>query len=155
MGMKRELTTAEVGYLAGLVDGEGCISILRMQMKRGKRTYLHFALQIRIANTQIRLVEWIRDRVGGKLYAQTYVTRIRGNRKQAWHWHLGGYEASAFLRLVRPYLVIKGDQVDLALEFLGLGRGFAPAVRAEMRDRMRELNLKGIGYSTASGPASV
>ena len=155
MILKRELTHTEVAYLAGILDGEGCISILKMRMKRPYGVYWHYALQLRIGNTYLPLLEWICERVGGKIYAQTYVTNWRGNRKQAYHWHMQGRQAANFLALVRPYLIVKSEQADLAMEFIALGRETAPAARAEMRERMRTLNVRGIGYSTASGPASV
>lgn len=153
MGMKRELTQTEVAYLAGILDGEGSISILKMRMKRKSATYWHYALQIRIASTHLPLIEWICDLVGGRIYEQTYVTRVQGNRKRAQHWHIGGRaDVAAFLRLVRPYLIVKAEQADLALEFSGLGREFVPSVRAGLRERMRGLNLKGIGLFNGEQP---
>lgn len=153
--MPRELTQAEVGYLAGMLDGEGSISVLRMAMRRTSGTYTHYAIQVRIANTSRRVIDWISERVGGRIYEQTFITRSRGNRKRAFHWHIGGHGARVFLELVRPYLVIKTRQVEIALAFLALGRSFVPAARAELYEQMRALNRKGIGNETAAGAASV
>lgn len=151
--MKRELTVAEVAYLAAMVDGEGAISILRMRMKRPSGVYLHYAVQVRIANTAAVLHDWIQERCGGAVYDHS--ASPLGNRKPGYSWHLGGHAARAFLELVRPYLVIKGRQADLALKFLKFGREFVPHLRAELYAEMRQLNQRGVSNTTADGSVPV
>ena len=146
----KELTQAEVGYLAGLLDGEGCISVLRVRSRRERlkgRVVTHYAIQIRIGNTFPRLLDWIAEKVGGRVYAIRW--KARGNRKPCWHWYIGGKAAKPFLELVRPYLIVKAKQADVAMRFLALGRDFDPSARADLYEQMRGLNFRGLGEGTA------
>ena len=151
--MTRELTQTEVAYLAGIFDGEGCISIMRRHCYRPRlgRVVKDYSIHVRVGNTSAQLLDWIAERVGGAIYSQ----KVVGNRQKAWHWHLGKRDAAEYLRLIRPYVIVKTRQIDLALKFIGLGRDIVPTVRAEMYEQMRELNSRGAGKGTAEGAASV
>lgn len=103
------------GYLAGIVDGEGYIGIHRSWGK-GSRSFA-YSIRVIIANTDARLIEWIQRAI------QTDVKGIqmRGGPQGRWKPRLSiqltGANAEALIRAVRPYLVIKGEQADIALRF--------------------------------------
>jgi len=50
----------ELSYFAGLMDGEGCFNI---NFNKKRNTY---QARLTMSNTDTNLVEWCRDRVGGK-----------------------------------------------------------------------------------------
>jgi hypothetical protein len=57
-----QLTTESAAYIAGLVDGEGTITLSRLHANENRR------LVVSIANTEIQLLEFVRDNVkGGKI----------------------------------------------------------------------------------------
>lgn len=142
----------ERSYLAGLLDGEGNISI---EVSRGHR----HALVIGIANTSLVLMEWLTTH-GGVAYSQgRKSTRPNGvHWKPCFTWKLCGKNAEAFLRCVEPYLVIKSAQARTALEFRALGSHSRSGDKAtareryrslseqreELRQRMRSLNQRGV-----------
>ncbi len=58
----------DLAYIAGLVDGEGCIMItkenrLYTEAKHGYR----FWLQVKITNTNKAVLEWVKDLFGGSV----------------------------------------------------------------------------------------
>lgn len=155
--MKRELSQTEVAYIAGLLDGEGTVAIFRQrtQNRRGG-IWIGYSVHVNIANTNTEMLDWVAQRVGGKVYQRAKENYQNRPWKAVWYWHLYGHNATSFLRLVQPYVIAKRQQVALALEFLALGRNHAaPVVRADLWERMRTLNVRGTGNETADGPATV
>lgn len=102
-----------LAYTAGIIDGEGCISIYRCRERRVTRGY-YCRLVIRLFNTSHWLINWLKMQYGG------YVTRKKqpSNRwKEQWAWQLYGGDAASFLQLVLPYLAAKRPQAEIAIEF--------------------------------------
>ena len=99
-------TNTEKAYLAGVVDGEG--SICLALKKAGN---LSFRLQI--ANTDLRLMDWLTTYVGGHSYRveRKYASR----HKPCYQWMVSGDEASAILVAILPYLHLKAEQAGLAI----------------------------------------
>ena len=69
---------------------------------------------------------------GGNVYPNDRGSTFRHNRMM-WQWSRSGHAARAMLEAIRPYLVCKGDQVDVLLTY----RPGRPGVRltAETRDQ--------------------
>ena len=96
-------------YVAGIWDGEGTVSIGRVA---SSQNYSH-SLMVQISNTNEDLINLLLERIGGK--AQ------RRERQENWRtcyaWQIYADNAEAFLRAVQPYVVIKKEQVEVALKF--------------------------------------
>lgn len=99
------LTDAQLGYLAGLFDGEGTVGYYK------KTT--HWSANLAIYNTDARVMQWILQHAGcGRVYLNG------GSKHKGWQWQLNNQaDITTFLRVIRPHLVIKGEQVDLLLTF--------------------------------------
>lgn len=97
------LTETEKAYLAGLFDGEGTIGYY-CKLKVGYHT-----ASLAIYNTDARVMTWIKERIDfGGIYLN------KGGKHKAWQWQLNSKaQIQEFLTAIRPYLVIKADQVDL------------------------------------------
>lgn len=100
----RDLTALELSYLAGIIDGEGCVTL-------GKRYNRYTLTVLFVANTDRRLIEWLAG-IHGR---PSQVKEQKGNRKPCWRWQMTGRAAEAILRQVRPYLKLKGEQADIVL----------------------------------------
>lgn len=105
------LTEAELGYLAGLVDGEGCINIAKTQGR-------YYVLQIVIAQSNEYLLDYWQKKTGlGTIHHMK--RRANGvNDSEKWHWHLSTGNAQKMLDVITPYLVLKQEEAMIALEFL-------------------------------------
>lgn len=97
-----------VAYLAGLIDGEGTVSLRR---KIGN----HFNIEVYITSSNKPMLEWVQRIFGGKIY--TYLRKNDNVRLPQHKWHVHSRDAEALLRLVQPYLIIKGLHAELALRF--------------------------------------
>lgn len=102
---------ADLAYAAGFIDGEGCITILAQHKQRMRnRSY-----SLRIQITQVDPAPLIRLQAlfGGKLRARS---RPKAQRTQ-YDLVLNDKQAVKVLQLIRPYLIVKAEQADIALEF--------------------------------------
>jgi len=95
-----ELTDTEAAYFAGIVDGEGSISI------RGDRF-----VRLTIGNTSEPLIAWL-SRFGGTLAT----TKPIPNRKQCYRWQIGNRaDVHLVLSRIEPFMLVKRDQAQRAL----------------------------------------
>jgi len=117
-----ELTEAEKGYLAGMMDADGCISIASGTHTKG---YPIHSLRSIITSSDKSYLEYWRDKLDmGAVHKQTG-RPIRGsNRRRVWYsWQLGPNDTVALLRLIGDHLILKRDQAKVALAFMELPSG--------------------------------
>ena len=98
-----------IQYIAGLFDGEGCITIA--QTGRGFRAH-QVRCTIGIAHEGI--IKAIVKMYGG--YIKERKPKQDGYHT-LWYWEVNSDSAIRFIRSVLPYLVVKRSQADMALEF--------------------------------------
>lgn len=107
-----------VSYIAGLFDGEGCISSSCQWIKGKYEKYPRISIQITITNQDRGCLDFVCEEFGG-------VVRLKEKKlNNCFAWVLiGKRPMQAFLRAVSPYLIVKLEQAKLALEFIGTLRG--------------------------------
>lgn len=110
-----ELNSNVAAYTAGIIDGEGCISVRK---DRG--------LLIQVANTDLDLLVWIRDHWGGRLYAVGYVRKPRPRCKPLFLWNMYGKDAIWILEILLPFLIVKKAQALVALKLKNVMGKFDP-----------------------------
>lgn len=107
------LSVAELAYAAGVVDGEGCITIrLSSRVKAGRPSMVH-ALALAVSSIDKPLTDWLCERFGGYCSTRTPKRAL----KEVHTWRCESKTAANVLRVIRPYLLIKAAQADIALEF--------------------------------------
>ena len=134
-------------YVAGLVDGEGCI---HLDTPRG--TY-RARLSIGMTQPAYGLLRELQEIWGGTMYQQRMAT---DRWAAAWTWHLTGEKAERLILAIRPFLRLKGQQADLAVRVEEIRRSlplrpngqkaWTPEGRAAceaLKQQMHALNSKG------------
>lgn len=107
-----ELTEADLGYLAGLIDGEGCINIA---CTRGR----YYILQVVTVQTNEYLLDHWHKKTGlGSLHRMKAAKKSNPRRSEVWHWHCSAGNAEKLLHLVESKLVLKREEARIALEFM-------------------------------------
>jgi len=117
-----------LAYLAGLFDGEGCVTFAP-NYARAPGTG---SLRAGVVNTDLDLLTPFRTAFGGRIVR---LGRSRAHWRAAFQWYACGDTASNALVALRPFLVAKGPQVDLALQI----RETSPGQRAPMIVRLGAL----------------
>lgn len=114
---RKDLTLA---WLAGLIDGDGCISIARMvNNRRTKQTY-HLQVYTTITTTCTLTMEHLRKvyttfdipyhislRDNGKEHKPVYIVRVHGMKR-----------SKRLIPLIMPYLITKHREAELVMEFI-------------------------------------
>jgi len=134
--MTGEEAIAIRAYMAGIIDGEGCLTA-SMAMKGDKIT--NFIVALQISNTSEELIDWIKDNFNGAKVrlGHNHIASIR-NRK-CWQLWFQGDSLQDVLELTLPYLVIKQRQAEIVLELLDLRVGKGQRIPPENRSKRIQL----------------
>lgn len=100
-------------YAAGLFDGEGYVRVAIWNKPNSNHT--RYQVIAGIGVTYRPVVEALRDAYGGSLNENRHDRRNPNNRIQ-FTWHIASQTAARFFRIILPHLIIKRDQVELALQ---------------------------------------
>lgn len=103
-----------IPYLAGLIDGEGCVSVDRTSGRRNRPGFYYWA-QVRVAMTDKRPLYLLGSLYGGSISS---TDRSAHGHKRLYTWTLGGGKVTPLLKDIEPYCIVKKAQVAMALEFL-------------------------------------
>ncbi len=99
-------------YFAGLFDGEGSIRITRLKLP-GK-DHVRYALYGAIGMCHRPIIEAVHREYGGHIYCiQPKMKNSRTHFDVRW----GSQMAATMLRRIQPYVIVKKEEVDLALKF--------------------------------------
>src|ERR1700690_1309405 len=105
------------GYLAGIVDGEGCISIYiskRWDKRQNKHVYRP-VLEISVYQADKRLIDWLMFHYGGAQYEHT----MKNSSRPGFQWTAPrGKAREPFILEMLPHLLLKKEQALLALEYI-------------------------------------
>lgn len=144
-------------YAAGLIDGEGCISIAHADDR-----VFYPRLDIGMSAKGLPVLQRMLEIYGGSIQR----TRAKSARwEEAQAWRLFGKPLKAMLRRVEPYLVLKREQARIALRLIEMterlprtpnGRGGIWSEEASEQGRMAraavmDLNRKGPAHDQEAG----
>lgn len=146
--VKRVLTIAEAAYLAGLVDGEGTLSVWK-ERRPANITGFRYKVTFTIAQANQKFLEEI-GRMGGNGSVRL-CTRNRPERghKPVYTVRFYSHQTRWLLPQLLPYLRIKRRQAELVLKFLGTTDRsrrdrLAHGERADLYDECHALNKRGL-----------
>ena len=120
-------------YLAGLIDGEGCIDV-----QIGSGVYIRPRLRIAMTEPGLEVLKMCQNSYGGYLLKSK--PPKNNNWTQAYSWELSGYkQACPVLRNVTKSLFIKKEQARLCLwmETNIKGQQVSTQVRDVIREELR------------------
>jgi len=114
----------ELAYIAGILDGEGCIRSQKY-IQREKET---FGLSVCIVNSNLEMLLYVQNSLEmGKIRKKK---RLPGHNFQVYEWYCSQGEIVSFLEAVLPYLHVKDRQAKLAIQFRSRaerGLGYIPS----------------------------
>ncbi len=97
-------------YLAGMVDADGCVSIIKEVSKVSNPIY---TVRLTVSNNCLSLVDDLKSQFGG------FVGRVDKNNR-CWRWILSGTYTKLILSSMYDELRIKGEQALVCLRMLDL-----------------------------------
>lgn len=107
------LTDAQLHYLAGLVDGEGTVTIRKLH--RGKSRKPAWKPCVIVSNTDRRLMDWLLSAIPtSSAYVDSRKTPSGSTSYRFWAIGLGYLP---LFEALQPVLVLKGDLMELVVEW--------------------------------------
>lgn len=150
----RQMSVAEAAYVAGVVDGEGTISLTRATptANRPKR----YVPRLQIANTDLALLDRLNRMVGGgRLDGKNRRAHIKTCYALTWM----PVQIRALLPQLHPYLCAKQRQAEAVLRYVELvdqgARGATDQSLEEIeriRQEITRLNHRGVRTEAGSVP---
>lgn len=112
-----QLSSENLAYIAGIIDGEGSIIISKLRPNKNKgEINFRYQLFCKVTNTDRRLIQYLAEKTGQPNIVDNRKNPNPNSRKTfSIHWPVN--TTIFLLEKIYPYLVIKKEQVDLALEF--------------------------------------
>lgn len=86
-----------IAYTAGLVDGEGTVTLSRMKSNERRCPV------VSVSSTTYELMLFMKEHFGGAI--STLSRAADQGHKQAWHWQTSRNNAIMLLSLIEPYMV--------------------------------------------------
>ena len=109
------LTTTDLAWAAGLIDGEGCIRINRGRAQ-GKHLSPRYGVQLIVKMTHEASVRRLALMFGGSVYHKNAAV----NRSELWGWQPNQELSRRAIEVLLPYLFTKAAEARLALQFFTL-----------------------------------
>ena len=108
-----------LAYIAGLFDGEGCVSYKQYDRKRphNKRAYPTWSIRLEISMTDQSVLKWIHEILKvGTVNPKRNKTKYTLGWKKQWRWRCQHREAYYVARLLWPYAHVKLDKIQKIID---------------------------------------
>src|SRR5882757_6302646 len=90
-------------YLAGIIDGEGCLIISRSN--RGN--YMNYYGRIHVKNTNTDLMKWLVQHFGGNIHINKPADTLKHSIAYSWYFSGDAHDKEKLLLAIVPYLIVK------------------------------------------------
>lgn len=142
--MRNGITEAQMGWLAGIIDGEGCFYLADYLDKKG---YWYVRIGVTVANTSFAMIaeakQIIESLIGHSIAFHRDRSMGKFAKKESVKLQINSMpDCSLLTSLLLPYLIAKKRQAEIMVEFCSLGRSFRSKNTPfdfEKRERRRDL----------------
>ncbi len=143
------MTETDLAYLAGFVDGEGTITIMRFR-RTNRKHQIDYRPLLSISNTNREALEWVVSVTGVGSVQQSH--RIRVGYKTNWKYTVVNSNAIVLAKILLPYLKIKKLNAEILVRYADtLITNYKPyrvsevvlTQREELTNLVNHLNLRG------------
>lgn len=107
----------DLAYAAGIIDGEGCITIAKSPVYRNRRQLNpQYQLRVAVVMTDPSACKWLHEKWPGG-FSCLHPERYNSRARKTYAWNLTANKAASFLGAIRPFLKIKHRQAMVAIQF--------------------------------------
>lgn len=107
----------QIAYFAGLFDGEGWVRFATVNQGKWRKSP-SFMLTVGINNCHPKPLILLQQEFGGKFYCNERYSKNPKHRT-LYQWTIFSHKAFIFLAMIKPHLIIKLDEVNVAFELFG------------------------------------
>lgn len=119
--------TTLLAWAAGIIDGEGYITIERQSAQRAGAFYYQIRVSVQMVDRPT--IERLQSILGGTIIS------VQTTHRNTWRWRTGSSDAVRVLSMILPYLFTKQQEAQLAVSFFNV----SPAERESIYQACRAL----------------
>ena len=113
-----EVKETDLAWAAGIIDGEGCISIDKNRPSAGNRLRnVNYKLNLRLNMVHKPTIEKLHNMFNVGFIQCITKRKYARTRREQWGWSVTGDRATWVLEMILPYLYTKKTQALLAIGF--------------------------------------
>lgn len=113
--MKENKKMERLAYIAGIIDGDGSISLTKRNILPSPLYYP----EVQLANQNKNLIHYFYDEFGGYKYCRKSWKGKNGSmRKDSWQWKLDKRRCKSFLEKIMPFLKLKKERANYLLKYI-------------------------------------
>ena len=112
-------STQDIAYIAGLFDGEGCVSYKQYMRKRphNPKAYPTWQIKLEIAMTEKSILVWLCEVLGvGTVTPKKYKTKYTLGWKKQWRWRCSHRDAFMVCCALFPYAHVKLGKIQKIID---------------------------------------
>ena len=109
----------DAAYIAGLFDGEGCVTCKKKPTKRpdrGGKIYNQWYIRCEITMTDKEVIEWLHETLGFGWSREKKYSKRPKHYKRQWRWSCGYRDALTFAKLLWPYTQVKLHKLEQIID---------------------------------------
>ena len=109
----------DIAYIAGLFDGEGCVTCKKKPTKRPDRKgkiYNQWYIRCEISMTDKEVISWLHETLGFGWSAEKRYSKRPKNYKRQWRWCCGYRDALTFAKLIWPFTQVKLHKIEQIID---------------------------------------
>jgi|SRR5262245_15895680 len=104
-------------YLAGMIDGEGCIGIYAASWRRKDGSGICYRPTLIIVQRDPIIPQWLHGTFGGSLaHRVERVDEFKSGKRSYWRWYITGKNTGDLLQRCLPYLILKPEQAKCVIQ---------------------------------------
>ena len=110
---------SDAAYIAGLFDGEGCVTCKKKPTKRpdrGGKIYNQWYIRCEITMTDKEVIEWLHETLGFGWSREKKYSKRPKHYKRQWRWCCGYRDALQFAKLIWPYTQVKLHKIEQIID---------------------------------------
>ena len=110
---------SNAAYIAGLFDGEGCVTCKKKPTKRpdrGGKIYNQWYIRCEITMTDKEVIEWLHETLGFGWSREKKYSKSPKHYKRQWRWSCGYRDALTFAKLLWPYTQVKLHKLEQIID---------------------------------------
>ena len=108
----------DIAYIAGLFEGEGCVTYKQRMKKRGedKKAYPTWDIRMEVNMTDKSVIQWVHETLGCGTFHKKPPGKGQLGRKMQYRWRCGFRDALYVAKLIWPYAQVKLHKIEQIID---------------------------------------
>ena len=112
-----EISITDAAYIAGLFDGEACVTYKRQMKKRGnKKAYPTWNIRMEVNMTDKSIIQWVHETLKVGTFGKKPPGKGQLGRKMQYRWRCSHRDALYVAKILWPYAQVKLHKIEQIID---------------------------------------